>query len=153
MRRASGSESEFVALGRGSDAAVRAMGTSMDESLLRLVRDFSREHLDDLPFGAVVIDRSGTILEYNEYETRLSHLERAKVLGKNFFRDVAPCTGVQAFEGRMRAFLKTKDSVSESFSYHFPFRHGAVEVRITFVRLPEKGRILIAVERIEPDAP
>jgi len=62
------------------------------------------ERLDELPFGAIVIDAKGTILEYNEYERRLAHLERAAVVGKNFFRDVAPCTGVQAFEGRLRAF-------------------------------------------------
>jgi len=105
------------------------------------------ERLDELPFGAIVIDAKGTILEYNEYERRLAHLERAAVVGKNFFRDVAPCTGVQAFEGRLRAFLKTNDRVSESFDYFFPFRHGAVTVEITFLRLPQRDQILIAVEQ------
>ncbi len=109
--------------------------------------DLPRESLDELPFGAIVIDVKGTILEYNEYESRLARLSRESVVGKNFFRDVAPCTGVQAFEGRLRAFLKTNDRVSESFDYFFPFRHGAVTVEITFLRLPKKGQILIAVER------
>jgi photoactive yellow protein len=105
------------------------------------------ERLDELPFGAIVIDPDGTIRAYNEYETRLSHLEREAVLGKNFFRDVAPCTAVQAFEGRMRTFLKTTDRVSEKFDYFFPFAHGAVTVEITFLRLAKQGQILIAVER------
>ena len=105
------------------------------------------ERLDELPFGGIVIDKSGTILEYNEYETRLSHLERKAVLGRNFFRDVAPCTAVAGFEGRMRAFFKSKERASESFAYRFPFTHGAVDVTITFIRLPQKGRFLIAVER------
>ncbi len=105
------------------------------------------ERLDELPFGAIVIDPDGTIAEYNEYETRLSHLEREAVIGKNFFRDVAPCTAVQAFEGRLRTFLKTSDRVSETFDYFFPFRHGAATVEITFLRLKQKGQILIAVER------
>jgi photoactive yellow protein len=108
------------------------------------------ERLDELPFGAVVVDEAGTILEYNEYETRLSHLERARVVGRNFFRDVAPCTAVQAFEGRMRAFLKSKDRVSASFRYRFPFTHGTVDVEITFLRLPLKGKFLIAIERVDP---
>jgi photoactive yellow protein len=108
--------------------------------------DLPLERLDELPFGAIVIDESGTIHEYNEYETRLSHFERASVVGKNFFREVAPCTAVQAFEGRMRDFLRTKDRVSESFEYFFPFVHGAATVEITFLRLPKSdGRILIAV--------
>jgi photoactive yellow protein len=108
------------------------------------------DKLDELPFGAIVIDESGTIHEYNQYESRLSHLERERVIGKNFFRDVAPCTAVQAFEGRMRTFLRTKDRVSESFEYFFPFAHGVATVEITFLRLPKGSRILIAVERKEP---
>jgi photoactive yellow protein len=109
--------------------------------------DLPVDRLDELPFGAIVIDAKGTILEYNEYERRLAHMERAAVLGKNFFRDVAPCTGVREFEGRLRIFLKSSDRVSESFDYFFPFRHGPVNVAITFLRLPQKGQILIAVER------
>lgn len=105
------------------------------------------DKLDTLPFGAIVIDPDGTIREYNEYETRLSHFERASVIGKNFFRDVAPCTAVQNFEGRLRTFLKTSDRVSESFDYFFPFHHGGVTVEITFLRLRQQGQILIAVER------
>jgi len=112
--------------------------------------DLPLERLDELPFGAIVVDETGTIEQYNEYETKLSRLEREKVIGKNFFREVAPCTAVQAFEGRMRAFLRTKDRVSESFEYFFPFLHGAATVEITFLRLPKGGRILIAVERKEP---
>ena len=114
--------------------------------------DLPMERLDDLPFGAIVIDPEGTILAYNEYEVRLARLEREAVIGKNFFRDVAPCTGVQAFEGRLRTFLRTSDTVSESFEYFFPFRHEAVTVEITFLRLPKKGQILIAVERLRGGA-
>jgi photoactive yellow protein len=109
--------------------------------------DLPLERIDELPFGAIVIDPDGTIRAYNEYETRLSRLEREAVLGKNFFRDVAPCTAVQAFEGRMRTFLETSDRVSESFDYFFPFAHEAVTVEITFLRLRQQGQILIAVER------
>jgi len=43
--------------------------------------------------------------------------------------------------------LKTNDRVSESFDYFFPFRHGAVTVEITFLRLPQRDQILIAVEQ------
>ncbi|GAC1311166.1 MAG: hypothetical protein NVS2B3_03030 [Vulcanimicrobiaceae bacterium] len=112
--------------------------------------DLPFDKLDELPFGAIVIDPDGTIREYNEYETRLSHFERTAVVGKNFFRDVAPCTAVQNFEGRLRAFLKTSDRVSEAFDYFFPFHHGGVTVEITFLRLRQQGQILIAVERTAP---
>jgi photoactive yellow protein len=117
-----------------------------DDKLWRAL-DMPLEKLDELPFGAIVIDPNGTIRGYNEYEAKLSHLERERVLGKNFFRDVAPCTAVQAFEGRLQAFLRTSDRVSETFDYFFPFAHGAVTVEITFLRLQRQNQILIAVER------
>jgi photoactive yellow protein len=129
------------------------MSTDSSDDRVWRALDISLDELDTLPFGAIVIDPDGTIRGYNESETRLSHLERDAVLGKNFFRDVAPCTAVQAFEGRMRTFLKTTDRVSERFDYFFPFAHEAVTVEITFLRLRQQGQILIAVERMEPSAP
>jgi photoactive yellow protein len=115
--------------------------------------DLPIERFDELPFGGIVVDNDGVVIEYNEYETHLSHLERARVLGLNFFHDVAPCTAVQAFEGRFREFLRSKLAVSESFDYRFRFSHGAVDVTITFLKLPFKGRTLIAVERLPTPAP
>ncbi len=120
------------------------------ERIWRLA-DLGEPQLDELPFGAIVVEYDGTIVAYNQYEARLAHKDRDEVIGKNFFRDVAPCTAVQNFEGRLRAFLKTTDRVSESFDYFFPFHHGGVTVEITFLRLRQKGQILIAVERMAPE--
>jgi photoactive yellow protein len=121
--------------------------TGRDPSRLEAVLDMPAERFDELPFGAIVIDRDGAIVSYNEYETRLSQLARERVIGRNFFRDVAPCTAVREFEGRLRTFLRTDHTVSEKFDYLFAFPHGAVAVEITFLRLRKKGQILIAVER------
>jgi len=118
-----------------------------DDKLWRAI-DLPTDRLDELPFGAIVIDANGIVLEYNEYESRLSHQERAAVIGRNFFRDIAPCTAVRAFEGRLHDFLKLREQISESFDYFFPFAHGAVDVTITFLRLHKQGQVLIAVERV-----
>jgi photoactive yellow protein len=111
--------------------------------------DIAVEQLDELPFGAIVVEYDGTIVAYNQYEARMARMERESVIGRNFFRDIAPCTAVQAFEGRMRAFLSLPDHVSESFDYFFPFVHGSVDVTITFIKLAGKKQILIAVERTD----
>ncbi len=52
------------------------------------------EDIDALPFGVIVVDRQGTILEYNAYESALTGFARERVLERNFFRDVAPCTAL-----------------------------------------------------------
>jgi photoactive yellow protein len=119
------------------------------EALWRLV-DVPFEQLDSMPFGAIVVDLAGDIVAYNQYEARLARQDREAVIGKNFFRDIAPCTAVQAFEGRMDVFARTKARVSERFQYFFPFAHGPVDVTITFLKLRGKDRILIAVERTTP---
>jgi photoactive yellow protein len=120
----------------------------MNERMYRLA-DLGAAEIDALPFGAIRIDHHGKILSYNQYEARLAHLDAARVVGKNFFRDIAPCTAVKAFEGRMREFITSTDQVSVTFDYFFSFKHDAVDVAITFVKLPE-DQILIAVERVDP---
>jgi photoactive yellow protein len=120
-----------------------------EEGRLWRFTDIAVDQLDELPFGAIVVEYDGTIVAYNQYEARMARMQREAVIGRNFFRDIAPCTAVQAFEGRMRAFLSLPDHVSESFDYFFPFVHGSVDVTITFIKLAGKKQILIAVERTD----
>lgn len=112
--------------------------------------DLPSEELEALPFGVIVVDLGGRIVAYNQYEALLARQDRDAVIGKNFFRDIAPCTAVAAFEGRMRAFARGRDRVSERFNYFFPFVHAPVEVTITFLKLRGKDQILIAIERVDP---
>ncbi len=121
------------------------------EALWRLV-DVPFDQLDALPFGAIVVDPNGRIVAYNQYEARLVRADREAVIGKNFFNDVAPCTAVQAFQGRMQEFIRGKSRVSERFNYFFPLVRGPIEVTITFLKLRGKNQILIAVERADPAA-
>jgi photoactive yellow protein len=120
----------------------------MNDRMFRLA-DLGAAEIDVLPFGAIRIDHDGKILSYNQYEARLSRLDAARVVGKNFFRDIAPCTAVKAFEGRMQEFITSKEPVSVTFDYFFSFKRDAVDVAITFIKLPD-DQILIAVERVEP---
>jgi len=121
----------------------------VDKERLWRLADLAPAQLDELPMGAVVIDAAGTISAYNSYEAELSRLDPARVIGRNFFRDIAPCTAVKEFEGRMRDFMRTKDAVSESFDYFFPFAHAPLDVTITFLKMPDRKSILIAIERSE----
>jgi photoactive yellow protein len=60
-----------------------------------------------LPYGVIQLKGEGTVVGYNKTEASLSKLDPARVVGKNFFRDIAPCTAVKEFAGelaKMRAF-------------------------------------------------
>jgi len=107
--------------------------------------------LEIAPFGGIVVDRDGTIQQYNAYESSLAHLEQERVVGKNFFHHVAPCTAVAAFEGRFLEFLELDEVVSESFAYFFPFEHEEVHVLVTFVKRAGADTVLIVIERVDPE--
>ena len=62
----------------------------------------SEGELDKLPFGAIQLDRTGIILSYNRTEANLTGRDPRRVIGRNFFTDVAPCTNVKEFAGRFR---------------------------------------------------
>ena len=74
--------------------------------------------LDALSYGAIQLDGTGKILKYNRRECELSNKEKASVLGRNFFIDVAPCASVPTFYGRFIEALAVK-KLQETFEFEF----------------------------------
>ncbi len=109
----------------------------------------SAAEIDALPFGYIALSPDGTIRKYNRYEADLARKDPQQVLGRNFFRDVAPCTQVREFEGRFRALASGETSEPAlSFDFEFQFRHGRQTVRIGFVRSPLESEIIVTVNRV-----
>ena len=108
--------------------------------------------LDALPFGVICLDRGGKVLRYNLFEARLARLDRAQVLGKDFFRRIAPCTATPEFEGRVRTFFDTVQP-SERFTYLFDFKFGAQRVEIELVREARNERVYLLVNRLQLEGP
>jgi photoactive yellow protein len=100
------------------------------ETILEAVDALTNAELDALPFGAIQLDRDGTILQFNEYEANLSNRRAPETVGRNFFRDVAPCADVREFHGRFRDGV-ARGELHESFDYHFAFRMAPRKVRVT----------------------
>lgn len=94
------------------------------------IEKFGEPELDQLPFGAIRLDKDGTILSYNKAEATLSGRKREKVMGKNFFTDVAPCTNVQDFAGTFREGVR-KGSLHVVFPYIFDFEMEPLHVWVT----------------------
>lgn len=108
----------------------------------------SDQELDLLPYGVIALDRDGTVVRYNRVEARLARLDRALVLGKDFFRTIARCAATPEFEGRFRAFVADPSGPSRvRFQYVFNFRFGAQEVDVDFVRPSSPDHVYICVGR------
>jgi photoactive yellow protein len=89
----------------------------------------SAEEIDWLPFGVIKVDRKGTILLYNAAEGRQAGFDPARVVGRNFFRDIAPCTNRQEFIGRFLDCVRT-GRFDITFRYQFSFPTQPVTVTV-----------------------
>jgi photoactive yellow protein len=110
------------------------------------------DEIDALPFGLIGVDADGTIEQYNAYESRLSRLSKDRVLGRNFFTEVAPCTAVKEFQGRFERFAAEPGEGAESFDFEFRFPFGRQFVSVTFLRSGKAERqIKILVNRYDEE--
>jgi photoactive yellow protein len=98
--------------------------------IFQIVNSISDAELDALPYGVIQLDAEGTVLRYNACEQSLSGLSRQKVVGKNFFKQVAPCTDMQGFCGRFSAGVAAGE-LHCTFRFHFPFKNNPRDVTIT----------------------
>lgn len=108
----------------------------------------TKQELDALPFGAIRLSAHGTILSYNATEARLTGRAPERVLGRNFFRDVAPCTDVQEFHGRFVELFKEPGSLLSEFTFEFPF-DPPMRVQITLLRDRGDNSVWALVERAD----
>ena len=93
----------------------------------------TREQLDALPYGAIRLSARGTIISYNATEGRVAGRTPERVLGKNFFTEVAPCADVREFRGRFAELTGAGRSLYHEFEFTFTF-DPPLRVRVTLLR-------------------
>jgi len=102
------------------------------------------QELDTLPFGAIRLDEDGKVLSYNAAEARLTGRDPKRVIGKNFFTEVAPCTNVQSFAGRFREGVAQK-KMHVIFPYRFDFQMAPRDVTVTLFYSEQTGSAWVFV--------
>ena len=103
------------------------------------VARLSPAELDKLPYGLICLDAQGRVVQYNDTESRLAKLSKERVVGKNFFRDVAPCARVREFEGQFYDLVRDPSRIRvRSFDFVFRFRHS--EQHVTIILTPARIR-------------
>jgi photoactive yellow protein len=89
----------------------------------------SSETLDQLDYGVVEMDISGTVLRYNTTESRYSGLPPDRVIGRNFFQTVAPCSNNQRVAARYQQAV-----LDETIEYTFSLRMKPVPVTLRMIK-------------------
>ncbi|HYC03518.1 MAG TPA: ATP-binding protein [Azospirillaceae bacterium] len=111
-----------------------------------VVDTLDQEALDALPIGTVLLDSRGTVLRYNAAEERLAERPAELVLGRNFFREVAPCTFTPDFFGRFEAMLRDgAHPAGAVFSYVFPFPGRPTKVLVELRAGADPGTVWVLV--------
>jgi len=87
------------------------------------------DQVDDLAFGAIQLDNEGKILKYNAVEGAITGRDPKEMIGKNFFKDVAPCTQTPEFEGRFKQGAKSGD-LNVMFEYTFDYKMAPTKVKV-----------------------
>jgi photoactive yellow protein len=116
--------------------------------LLAKVDLVSEAELDALPYGAIQLDATGTVLRYNVFEAGLSGLNKQKVVGKNFFKQIAPCTDLQQFHGRFRDGVAAGE-LHCTFRFHFAFKLRPCDVTVTLFYNDRDKTVWVLVQPFE----
>ena len=86
--------------------------------LEHVMATLSPAEIDSLAFGAIQLDGAGKILAYNETESRITGRQKAGVIGRQFFEEIAPCCNTPAFRGTFEAGVKS-GNLNATFNYTF----------------------------------
>jgi photoactive yellow protein len=79
------------------------------------------ECFDSLPYGVILLNAEGTVTGYNEKEAALSGLDPQRVIGKNFFNQIAPCTRVKQFAGELERLRYEGVNAKSEIRFLFQF--------------------------------
>ncbi|NMM28949.1 MAG: photoactive yellow protein [Glaciimonas sp.] len=112
-----------------------------------VMNKMSGKDIDKLAFGAVELDKNGIVLKYNAAEGAITGRDPASVIGKNFFRDVAPCTAKPAFKGVFDAGVKA-NNLNTMFEYVFDHEMQPTKVKVHMKRSISGASYWVFVKRI-----
>lgn len=112
------------------------------------VNSISEAELDSLAYGVIQLNAEGTVLRYNAHEAGLSGLAKQRVVGKNFFKQVAPCTDIREFYGRFQEGIAAGE-MHCTFRFHFAFKENPRDVTVTLFYNNRDETVWVLVQPFE----
>ena len=114
-----------------------------DTAGLARLEAMSAQALDDLVFGVVRMRADGEVVAYNAVESRMAGLSKERVLARNFFVDVAPCTN---------NFMVAERFISEceldaTLDYVFSLRMKPTPVKLRLLKSASADHMYMLVKR------
>ncbi len=99
------------------------------ENIENILGKMSKAQIDGLAFGAIQLDASGKILQFNAMEGSITGRDPKAMIGRNFFTDVAPCTNTPKFKGVFDAGVK-QNNLNTMIEYVFDYQMAPTKVKV-----------------------
>ena len=99
------------------------------DDLDNVMAQLTPAEVDRLPFGAIELDATGTVLSFNQTESSITGRSKDAVIGRNFFKEIAPCCNKPAFRGVFDAGVRA-GNLNAMFDYVFDYRMNPTRVKI-----------------------
>jgi photoactive yellow protein len=112
-----------------------------DVHLLDLLEAAPLQRMDELDFGLIAMDRRGEVLGYNTFESQRSGIARERVVGRNFFVDIGPCTNNDMVAERYH----DGEELDEEMDYLFTLRMAPTPVTLRLLAHRGSARQYLAV--------
>ncbi|MFC3851590.1 photoactive yellow protein [Salinispirillum marinum] len=106
-----------------------------------------KNQLDKVAFGAIQLDAQGKILKYNAAEGDITGRNPNDVMGKSFFKEVAPCTNRPEFKGRFDEGVK-KGDLNVMFEYTFDYEMKPTKVKVHMKKALSGDSYWVFVKRL-----
>ena len=117
------------------------------DDIENLMSNMTADEIDGLAFGAVELDKTGKVLAYNAVEGDITGRDPKAVLGKNFFKEVAPCTNTDAFFGKFREGV-ANDNLNTMFQYTFDYNMKPTKVKVHMKKALTGDSYWVFVKRV-----
>jgi photoactive yellow protein len=125
----------------GQAEAPAALPQFGEPGLLEALEAIPLDGIDGFGFGLIVMSRSGAVTGYNALESQRSGLRAERVMGRNFFVDVGPCTNNYLVAQRFADCAE----LDEQLDYVFTFRMAPTPVRLRLLARAGSLRQYLAV--------
>lgn len=96
--------------------------------------------LNQLNYGVIEMDANCIVLRYNRTESNYSGLAPERVIGRHFFRDVAPCSN-----NRRVAQRYEQSTLDESIDYTFALRMKLTPVKLRMLKRADSATMYLLV--------
>lgn len=116
---------------------------SFDASVDEIYARLTPELAEALDFGVVGFDAELTCRVYNTHESELAGLSKARVLGRHFFEEVAPCMNNFMVSQR----FMDEPALDAQIDYVLTLRMSPKRVKLRLVRQPEQPMRYLFVRR------